>query len=84
MYPIHKQTDRGPEIALYYFFKFQRLVRKLQFFECFVVEYISFSTGPVPNRYDYNMRFSVILWVTYESLMVQLTELVRSGEMNQR
>lgn len=26
MYPVHKRTENGPEIAFYHFFKFQRPV----------------------------------------------------------
>ena len=54
------------EEPFYYFFKSQRLVL-LQLFECFVFEYISFSTSPAPNCYDYS-RFSVCLRFTYSLL----------------
>ena len=63
MYPIHKRTESGPEIAFYYLFKFQWLVLKLQLFKCFIFEHISFSTGPTRNRFDY-MRLRVRLWLT--------------------
>ena len=50
-----------------------KFCRWLELFECFIFEYISFSTSPARNCYDY-MRFSVRIWFTYGSLMVHLGE----------
>ena len=45
--------------------------------ECFMLEYISLSTGLVPNRFDY-MRFSVGLWISYvnrgETVQVEIIQ----------
>ena len=54
MYPVLKRTDGRLEIPTF-------------LFECFIFEYISFSTVPALNRYDY-MGFPVRLWLTYGSL----------------
>ena len=48
----------------------------------FYIRIFSFTTGLAQNRFDY-MRFPIRLLLTYDSLIVHLGELVRSGEVNQ-
>ena len=63
-YHGHKQSKRGPELVFYYFL----LVLLLQLFKCFILKYISFSTNPASNCFNY-IWFPVQLWlITYGSL----------------
>ena len=68
----------GSEIGFYYFFKFQRLVYNWQLFECFIFEHFhSASAWP---------RTVTIIWdfqFLYASLIVQVSNLVPCGEVNQ-
>ena len=77
IYPVHKQTENGSKIALYHFFKFLFVIATFQIFFTWI---FSFSTGLVLNHC---IRFTVCLWLTYNSITVHIGELVWSGKVNQ-